>query len=210
MLKLFITTFFALQLITSLGQNLFIADLPRILYKGIPEKFHFSLPDTACSSISFRVTNGKFKQKAFSIWINPDSVGLCQIAVINSTGNEIANYSFTVMEKPLLKSFIGNKTGGKVTKDLLLKMGGLIARLEDNLDADIPIKTIKYSVLIIRNGETMSHTNNKGARFESNTIELLQKIKKGDIVIFYSIEAQLPNENKQYSSPIELTIEDNP
>lgn len=210
MLKLFITTFFALQLITSLGQYLFIADLPRILYKGIPEKFHFSLPDTACSSISFRVTNGKFKQKACSIWIMPDSVGHCQIAVINSTGNEIANYSFTVKEKPLLKAFIGVKTGGKINKDLLLKVGGLITRLEDDINADIPIKTASYSLLIIRNGETIFHTSNSGGRFETKTIEIMQKVKKGDTVIFYSIKAQLPNENVQYPSPIELTIEDNP
>lgn len=191
---------------TSYSQNLTLADLPTELYKELPVKFNFSMSNIPCNGISFKVNNGIVKQQKCSIWIKPDSVGICELIVLDNKGKHIAEYIFAVKEKPVLKGFLGVKGGGTIKKDEILLVGGLIA-LMDKFDIDIPILTISYTLQVIRNSETLCQITNNGARYESKTVDLIKSLKKDDLLIIYSITA-LVNEKTVMVQPMEFKIDE--
>jgi len=209
MFRLWLTSTLLLLLKISFSQALSIADLPEVLYKDVSVKFNFSITQIPCSDIYFKVINGKTKQDKCSIWIMPDSVGLCELVVLHKNGKQIANFYFTVEEKPILKGFIGPQGGGTIKKDRLLKVGGLLTRLEPELNLNIPIKTISYTIQVIRNGEPVAQITNNGARYESKTVDFINALKKDDLLIIYAITAQM-NEKILTVQPMELKIEEIP
>ncbi len=102
--------------------------------------------------------------------------------------------------KPVAK--IANKTGGEISRNVLIAQTGLFASLSDE---DIKCEVTKYTVEVNSNGE-LKTINVEGYKLSKEVRDLIKAQKKGDTVSFKEIEVKLEDGTIYQSNDLFFTF----
>ena len=81
----------------------------------------------------------------------------------------------------------------KIRKNELLVAGGLDVEMKD-FDFDVPdLKIVSFKVRLAQNGSLSSSMPSKGDKFSSEIVQMLQQSRRGNLVMFSDIVAQMPD-----------------
>jgi len=170
----------------------------RFIVKGIP-----------CSQISFRSDKGKFDQNGCELYYYPDTSGMTTFKVYRKYENRfglVDSIEIRIDENKEPDVRLGMKTGGTISKDEVLALGGLNARRYVNDSHAEPVVLIHYTVIVLH-GDSVMSVNNVGSRYSDQAKSLLARLQSNDILIFADMEASDRRKNSLKAKPIEFRIE---
>lgn len=204
-------SFIAFIGISALIQNGYSVDsayvLPRmnVLYKGIdnPIEIHgFSENDSlACDNITIK--KGK---KVGSFLLHPNRP-------TGRKGNEfhvmrddkiISGFRLRVKRLPDPSAHLMNQKGGLMTVKKLQAAKHLQVRME-NFDFEVTPKIHSYTLRITLGGDVIELKTN-GSEISKKAKIFLSKLKKGSLVTFHNIKAELPDGSIRLIAPILLKV----
>ncbi|MES2332631.1 MAG: GldM family protein [Bacteroidota bacterium] len=113
------------------------------------------------------------------------------------------NYAET---RSLAWALVGGKQGGNFNKRVLEVQKGIGAMQQVSPSQAEHIKVDSFSVLIIRNDRSIYNFRNKGAYFERNVHDMLEKLQIDDKVLFSDIYATDLNKKIILLSPLEFLV----
>lgn len=121
---------------------------------------------------------------------------------------EIGRVSFRVKYIPTPVAKLGNIGSGNISDSVLKSKKYLMAQLED-FDYDVRFSIDSFIVKVInRKGRKLKEAKNMSNKFSSSVLQLLEKVKKGDIVIFKNIYVLSPDGRSIQLSPLVFTVSD--
>jgi hypothetical protein len=197
------------------AQNISIANKTlNSIYAGIPTSIAAIVENTKCNEYILTTDNGQISEdpnenRCSYIFI-PQKNGKTTIFIKKLERNDtiiLGEKIFQVKNIPKPIAKIGGKHDGKIRKDVLVAQKGIIATFED-LDFDIYTKISKYSVLIIRNRELIYLDPFFNNILTSDFKTLVHNCYPDDQIIFYNIEAEFPNKDKENLDSITFTLEE--
>jgi len=178
------------------------------LYRGIDHKFTINSNIKDCSRIEIFPSEGEITKDScqFSIRIGSthNSFIWIYIGITDSMGTEWTDslyYRIKNIPKPI--PTIAEKHSGYIDLEIIRKKHSIIPRLQ-NFDFDTWMKIYNYSIVIIRKGEEYY----KKEDIDGNRIykEVIDVLKKGDVILVYSIKCISTDRIKNTLENITLII----
>lgn len=126
-------------------------------------------------------------------------------ATRGSAGGKIAGGKIRVKRIPDPKVTLMGKVEGAFPANQIKVQKGLSAKLDDFVFV-LPFTVVSFEMYIIPRGADVQQFKNKGAIFEPNVVQALQKVKAGDQVIFSNIKVQCPDNTVRPGNPLTFTI----
>jgi hypothetical protein len=166
--------------------------------------------NTPAQSLVVRVNHGVLKNHGKGAYTyTTDSLAPVTFTVISKTTKASASWLYEVHDVPLPVAKVGNNYGGNISKARLAFQQGVKADvfLWGSVFGHAIINIDSFSVLIIRRDSILHLENIKGAAFYPTTKQAFRKLKTGDKLIIYNIQAWRPGGLKRLQ-PIEFTVFD--
>lgn len=170
-----------------------------VVYIGIENPVNILVSDYRANDIEVAIDNGTIAGGSGEYVIKPARPGKTQLTV-KAKGKLVQETEFIAKFLPppvvALAASPGASTlvkGGNITKEALLKAGGIIFTVE-NANIDISFKVASYTISILTNGnaEGRSATAQQGT-FSAEQIKLIQSLENGQRIIIDDITAVGPN-----------------
>lgn len=179
----------------SFGQVFSVAsDKLNIIYIGVDNPLTITLENTECKDLVIKTTKGTIKGDSCRFTFRYDDASQAgsktQISISKRNGNkliEVGKAEFRLKNIQNPKASVGNYSGGQMHSNLL-KAQSCIILYYDGFDFGVSRHVESFILSIIR-GDSCLYTNikNNGNVFNSEVINALASIKKGDTVIFKNI-----------------------
>lgn len=184
-----------------------------VLYIGVDNPVDISVPGYAPDLVTPNISGGSIKpdpSKKGSYIVNcpaGSKEANITVSVKQGTSNKAIQGGFKFRVKSLpdpIAKVAGQKSGGTVSKALLLSAGG-VASVMENFDFDLKTTVSSYSVALNVGGEFKSEAAT-GAAFTGGVTNLLQKVKNNGRVIFEDIKVRMPDGTVRTLPPVTLKI----
>jgi len=178
----------------------------------LDNRFRFYIPNTSCDSIIFKCDNGKIvKNIEHPCWIyfTPDSLANTTFKVYKKNKGKlilIDTIPIRVDESMESYAYLGTKTGGTLSKDLIIACGGLVVHTFVSEGHAEGSKLVSYRIITIR-GDSIETAINIGNRYSDRSIELLRKLKSGDSLLFTDIIIDAYPHRVFPLKPMEIKVE---
>ena len=185
-----------------------------VVYIGIENPVNISVSGYPANAIEVAIDNGTIAGESGEYIIKPARPGKALVTV--KAGGK------TVRETELRAKFLpapvvalapapGNSgliKGGRITKDALLKAGGVITTVE-NADIELPIKVSSFTLSVItNNNEQGISATSSSDKFSTDQVKLIQSLKKDQRIIIDDITAAGPDgKSRKAPTSMVFTIE---
>lgn len=209
-MKALIVTILVFFFQESVSQQVVVYKSQTIFYCQFENVVRFFAKDLDCSSVVFKTDNGIIKQRDCRLSYVPERPGPTTLSVYKKTKSTlllIDSINIIVFENTIPQVFLGNKSQGSVTKEQMIAMGGIIARMEVVEGHSEPIAVKGYTVIIRKNNGTILSEQNAGNRYSQKLIQLFQELQTGEKVSFINIEVKIFDGRVINARPIEFSIE---
>ncbi len=100
---------------------------------------------------------------------------------------------FRIKRIPDPQAYLGKSTGGVMGTGEFRAQGGVLAILE-NFDFFAKCQTVSFDLYYVAKKQDPVHVSNRGARFNSDSRNLINRAKPGDIYFFENIRAKCPGD----------------
>lgn len=174
-----------------------------VVYIGIENPVNISVSGYPAEAIEVAIDNGTIAGESGEYVIKPARSGKVMVTV--KAGGK------TVRETELRAKFLavpvvalaptpGSNSlvkGGRITKEALLKAGGVITTIE-NADIEVPIKVSSFNLSVItNNNEQGTSASSSGDKFSADQVKLIQSLKNDQRIIIDDVTAAGPNGKSQ-------------
>lgn len=126
-------------------------------------------------------------------------------ATRGSAGGKIAGGKIRVKRIPDPKVTLMSKVEGAFPANQIKVQKGLSARLAEFV-FDLTFTVQSFEMYIIPRGGDVQQYKNKGASFEAQLVQALQKVKAGDQVIFSNVKVLCPDKTVRPGNPLAFQI----
>lgn len=178
----------------------------------LQNSYSFFVPNTSCDSVVFKSNNGKIEQNIHNkcrIYFTPDSLVKSTFEVYKKENGKlilIDTIPIDVIESRESFAHLGTKTGGILSKDFIIAVGGLVAHTYVSEGHAESSQIISYRIITIRR-DTIETTINEGYRFNESSIALLKKLKSTDKLLFTEITIKTHGDRVYQIKSLEFQVE---
>jgi hypothetical protein len=182
-----------------------------VLYIGIENPVNISVSGYTPDQVEVKTDNGIIEGSNGKYVVKPKTPGQAVITV-SAKGKPVQERAFRVkfMPEPVvaLNPLPGSSRlikGGEITKETLLKAGGIIATVE-SAEFDLPIKVASFALSTITagNNQSMEALSNDG-KFTSVQEQIIKSLNKGQKIIIDDIVASGPD-GKARKMPVSMVF----
>lgn len=194
----------------SLCQQVVVYKRQTSFYCQFGNVVRFFAKDMDCSSVVFKTDNGKIEQKDCWLSYTPERPGPTTLSVYKKSKFKlllIDSIRIVVYENTNPQVFLGNKNQGSVSKEMMIAMGGIIAKMETTEGHSESIAVKGYTVIVHKNNGTILSEQNAGNRYSEKLSQLFQELQTGEKVSFINIEVKIFDGRVINARPIEFSIE---
>jgi gliding motility-associated protein GldM len=182
-----------------------------VLYIGIENPVNISVSGYTPDQVEVKTDNGKIEGSNGKYIVKPKTPGKAVITV-TAKGEVVQERAFRVkfMPEPVvaLNPPPGSSLlikGGEITKETLLKAGGIIATVE-NAEFDLPIKVASFALSTITAGNNQtSEAMSENGKFTSAQENIIKGLSKGQRIIIDDIAASGPD-GKTRKMPVSMVF----
>lgn len=170
------------------------ANKMNVFYIGVDNPISISAPGVSanelrvnCSGCKIRKGGGKGN---YSVTVSkPGEV------TISASGGSLpnSNVSFRAKRIPDPVARLGKSSGGSMGNGEFKAQGGVVAYL-DNFDFDAKCQIQGFILTHAPKGKAISESTNAGARYNTNSKNLINKAKPGDIFYYDNVKARCPGD----------------
>jgi beta-lactamase regulating signal transducer with metallopeptidase domain len=169
-----------------------------MLYIGVENPVNISVSGYSANEITVSIDNGSIEGRNGEYVIKPKTPGKA-VVIVSAEGKVVKENEFRVSYLPQPVVALAHAPGsmlvkgGDITKDALLKAGGIIATVE-NSDVDIPIKVSSFTISVINSGnmQVTSASSNQD-KYSADQVKLVQSLAEGQRLIVDEITASGPD-----------------
>ena len=134
---------------------------------------------------------------------NVKTQGKVTVNVSAKVGGQMRNlgsqeYRVKVIPKPTVK--LGNKQGGRISREELIAQGGFRVSME-GFDFPVTYSVVEYDMSFTTGGDAQAPLQGKGGRFSSEMTSKIQKLRRGNKVFIDNIRVKGPDGVKAASNP---------
>jgi gliding motility-associated protein GldM len=183
-----------------------------VFYVGIPNPVSISVPGVPSNKIRPRMTNGSIRKvSAGNYEVLPNNVGRnCVIRVSAETDGQFRSYgsqTFRVKGLPTPTANVAGKSGGDISKNLLVAQSAVFAEMEDFL-FDLEYTITQFTVTTTDRGGYIKDITRKNNRIDQQVRKWMQQnIRRNSKVTFEDLRAVGPDGTVKKLNPIVFTIE---
>lgn len=164
------------------------------LYFGIDNPILAVVEGFNCDSFIVTTDNGIITGDTCYYSIRPANIGKATIYTKKLSGTDtiiLGQKIFRVKKIPAPTARIAGMTSGKINKKLLAVQTGIRTTL-DNFDFDIHFIVSNYSVLVMRNQDSIFVRQVSGQKFTEEMKSKFLELEKNEKVFFYEIKTICP------------------
>lgn len=182
-----------------------------ILYQGLKNPISVSSPGLAANQIEVSVSVGTIEKTSDGNYLVSVPSGQ-NIAVVSAYANVdgkrtmLGSYEFKIKRVPNPQATIAGSVGGKIDKSTLLAAGGIIPDMGDFEFGDYHFTITSYQCNTIVNGDYKPSGTINGGQFKGEVLNIINKAKRGDKLMFENIQAKGPDGNTRSLNSIIIEI----
>lgn len=209
-MKIIVVTLLVFFSHESLSQQVVVYKKQTSFYCQFGNVVRFFAKDMDCSSVVFRTDNGKIEQKDCWLSYTPERPGPTTLSVYRKSKSTLVlidSIQINVFENTNPQVFLGYMAQGSVTKEMMIKMGGIIAKMETTEGHSEPIIVKGYTVIVHKNNGAILSEQNAGNRYSEKLSQLFQELQTGEKVSFINIKVKIFDGREINARPIEFSIE---
>jgi hypothetical protein len=186
------------------------ADKENILYAGVYNPLTIAVENVPGNLIVVKTSRGTVTRDSGGHYTyKGNEPGEIAIVVYKKEKNkltELGRSLFRVKILPAPTAFVAGLKGGKISKQVLLTIGGVTAHLEDS-DFEAYARIDSFSIFILYKGDcNYTFFKNTDNRFNQEIIEAFQKLDADDIVFIKNIYTTWVDGIKRELNPLYFTI----
>jgi gliding motility-associated protein GldM len=178
-----------------------------VFYIGVDNPIEVSVAGVVPELVSITVTNATPRRVRNSYVINPRRAGNCWVSVYAKMGDGkrfMGKREFRVKKVPNPVAKINGKTGGAITKSVLLAQIGVAAEME-NFDFDLKFTVTEFTVSTTIQGFLQEATS-KNYKFTNEQKSIIRNLNRGQRVYLQDIKAIGPDGSTRDLSTIALIL----
>lgn len=205
---------FLLFSVDVVGQQFTVsADKMNVLYIGILNPITPMVENVACKDLIVETNNGTLTKadEPCQYQAVPDRPGITNISLykkVNGHKQLIGTREFRTKRIPDPLASVAGRSGGAVSGRLLKIQIGVVLRI-DGFDFAGGFQVNSFKVAVVRNQNVIFEKDCTGARFDDETIRMLQTIKAGDLFNCTNIQfSGMGHNNTLLNQSIELKVID--
>lgn len=182
-----------------------------ILYQGLKNPISVSSPGLAANQIEVSTSVGTIEKTSDGNYLVSVPSGQ-KCAVISAYANVdgkrtmLGSYEFKIKRVPNPQATIASIVGGKIDKSTLLAAGGIIPDMGDFEFGDYHFTITSYQCNTIVNGDYKPSGTINGGQFKGEVLNIINKAKRGDKLMFENIQAKGPDGNTRSLNSIIIEI----
>jgi gliding motility-associated protein GldM len=178
-----------------------------VFYIGVDNPIDVSVAGVPPENVTIEVTNARKKRVRNSYIVNPRRPGNCWVSVYADMGNgrkQMGRREFRVKKVPNPVAKINGKTGGAITKAVLLAQIGVAAEME-HFDFDLKFTVTEFTVSTTVQGFLQEATS-KSYKFTKDQKAIIRNLSRGQRVYIQDIKAVGPDGSTRDLSTIALLL----
>lgn len=189
------------------------ADKMNVLYIGILNPITPMVENVACKDLIVETSNGTITQSGEPCQYQtmPDRPGTTNISIyrkMNGQKQLVGVREFRTKRIPDPLASIGGKPSGTMSWRILKVQMGVVLYMP-NFDFDARFLVNSFKITVVRNQNVIFEKDCTGARFDDETIRMLQTIKAGDLFNCTNIRfSGMGHNNTLLNQSIELKVID--
>lgn len=189
------------------------ADRMNIMYKGWSSPISVTVQGVHCKDITIQgdsVDISSYEEDSCKYYVVPKKTGLIMLEIYKQTKNGkvlVGKSRFRSKEFPDPLAQVGTKRNDTIRKNTLAPQLGVLAVLH-NCDCDARIVVQKYSMIIVREGQTIFTKKAYSSLFDDETKSQLKLLRDNDLVFIYDIFVAAPSYSSKMIEPIYLTVKE--
>lgn len=174
-----------------------------VVYIGIENPVNISVSGYPANAIEVAIDNGTIAGESGEYVIKPARPGKVMVTV-KAGGKKVRETELRSKFLPVpvvaLAPAPGSNSlvkGGRITKETLLKAGGVITTIE-SADIEVPIKVSSFNLSVItNNNEQGTLASSSGDKFSADQVKLIQSLKNDQRIIIDDVTAVGPDGKSQ-------------
>jgi len=178
-----------------------------VVYAGVDNPVIIAANSIDQTKLEVSIDNGKITKEGDQFIITPAKAGSASVEIF-SDGIKIGSKDFRVLRVPDPQTYLvlNDKSiaGGEISVADLADAAGIDAEIPDFI-YDIDYRITGFQIRTNLNGINMVEVSDDG-QFTSDQLELLKRLKAGQIVIFDDIKAIGPDGSTRLLRPMEFRI----
>jgi len=179
-----------------------------VFYLGVENPIDVSVAGVMPENVSIEVTNARADRRRNSYIIKPRRPGNCIVKVYakDEEGKRklMGTKDFRVKKVPSPVAKVNGKTGGAITKQVLMAQIGVAADLE-NFDFDLKFTVTEFTVSTTIQGFLQEATS-KSYKFSKEQKNIIQNLNRGQRIYIQDIKAVGPDGQTRDLSSIALLL----
>lgn len=193
--------FLLLPMTSSNAQIVVEASRMKGIYRGAAMGFSIVVDSFGCENIVVKAHNGIIEPETKGLHncryrFTPGKIGeaIIEVFVVDGVDTQkVAERTYNVRSWPMPVARLCHPTESE-TSDQDLKDCKYLHAYIPGIDESVEPRIRSFHVTLLRKGEPVAHSLNRGAGFQPETQALLSKAQKGDFILFEDIKAALPLE----------------
>jgi hypothetical protein len=191
------------------GSGFYAAVAPvkmNVLYLGVENPVEIAVSGVPLDEIQVSIDNGTIRRdEAGRFIVAPAKQGEAKIKLMKEN-KEIGTRVFRVKILPTPEATIGGMRGGVITKEGLLKAGGISCSIS-NFDFDVNTRVIYFKVSVMGKKNPILENIRNSNEFTAAQIDMIKGLKPGQKVYFEDIRGSIPDGTTRELGGIILTID---
>lgn len=183
-----------------------------ILYQGLKNPISVSSPGLAANQIEVSISVGTIEKTSDGNYLVSVPSGqkravVSAYASVDGKRTMLGSYEFKIKRVPDPRATIASEVGGKMDKSTLLAAGGIIPDMGDFEFGDYHFTIVSYHCNTVVNGGDYKPSGTiNGGQFKGEVLNIINKAKRGDKLMFENIKAKGPDGNIRSLNSIIIEI----
>lgn len=185
-------------------------DKENIMYVGVPNPITVVARNTPCSNLTIAIDSGEvrsgFDTCRYEVSVKKSGISLLRVYKNTKKGKTlIATREIRVKRIPDPVAKLGGIRSGSMKRSILAAQLGIVASI-DNFDICAHIAVKHFTIMIIRNKQTIFSKTINAARFDDEVTQQLLKLKGDDAVFVCDIIGMGPDGISKNLDPIYIKV----
>lgn len=179
---------------TGIPQALVSADKMNVFYLGVDNPISFNLSGISPNDLRVQTTGPiSIRGNGTNRIVTASNPGEARIN-LSTNGRSVGSYIYRVKRIPDPVARLSSKSGGAMSAGEFKAQGGVGAFL-DNFDFDAKCQIAGFNLVYIAKRQDAIESQNRGARYNDKSRQLIRQAKPGDIYYFDNVRAKCPGDN---------------
>ncbi|MDR0558853.1 MAG: gliding motility protein GldM [Prevotellaceae bacterium] len=168
-----------------------------VFYLGVENPVDVSVSGVPQKDVKISISNGSISQvgASGSYIVKPAQIGKSSISVsatVNGEIKDMGSREFRVKRIPTPVASLHNVTGKTITKSQLSAIQGVVAKMPDDFEFDLPITVTSFSIMVEQGGFVKEVSSDR-PQFSAEQRAMLDKLKTPTRLLIFDVKAKTPD-----------------